>query len=126
MANDRIADESSLDSAQTVSEEKQQEIMEKYDGDAAVRAPSGIFGKLLAAVAIGMACFHIYSAVFGMMEAQRHRAMHLTFVLILAFLMYPAFKKKERPGIPRSATACLRRPAQRRLCTSSSITIRSF
>lgn len=95
MANDTMQNRVETESIEMVSEDKQQEIMEKYDNDASTRNPSGIPGMILKATAIAMACFHIYTAVFGMMEAQRHRAMHLSFVLALGFMMYPALKKKK-------------------------------
>lgn len=88
MANENVL-------AEAVSDEKQQEIMERFDNDATTRNPDKIPGVILKILAIAMACFHVYTAVFGMIETQRHRATHLAFVLALGFLMYPALKKRK-------------------------------
>ncbi|MDY0096468.1 MAG: TRAP transporter permease [Candidatus Vecturithrix sp.] len=39
-----------------------------------------------------MGLFHLYTAMFGVKEAYLQRMIHLTFVLPLAFLLYPAYK----------------------------------
>jgi TRAP transporter 4TM/12TM fusion protein len=38
-------------------------------------------------IAIGMSIFHIYTSFFGILEAWRHRSIHLIFVLLLHFLL---------------------------------------
>jgi TRAP transporter 4TM/12TM fusion protein len=40
-----------------------------------------------------MGLFHLYTAMFGVKEAYLQRMIHLTFVLPLAFLLYPIHKK---------------------------------
>jgi len=44
---------------------------------------------LIALVAIGMSVFHIYTAAFGTLEATKQREVHLLFVLVLVFLVFP-------------------------------------
>jgi len=45
-----------------------------------------------------MALFHLYAGVFGTLPAIKQRSLHLLFVLVLVFLIYPAKKgKRERP-----------------------------
>ena len=48
-----------------------------------------------------MGLFHLYTAVFGTYEAYLQRMIHLTWVLPLAFILYPATKKSpmERPTL---------------------------
>lgn len=47
-----------------------------------------------------MALFHLYAGVFGTLPAIQQRSLHLLFVLLLVFLIYPAKKgKRERPPI---------------------------
>lgn len=47
---------------------------------------------VLSIIAVSMSLFHIYTGVFGSMEAILQRSLHLTFALPLVFLMYPALK----------------------------------
>lgn len=42
------------------------------------------FHKISMIVAIAMSLFHLYTSVFGILEAWRHRSVHVIFVLILA------------------------------------------
>lgn len=43
-----------------------------------------------------MALFHLYTGAFGALHSMLQRAIHLLFVFILTFLLYPAVKGKER------------------------------
>ena len=61
-----------------------------------------------ATISIGLAIFHLYTAVFGTPEGRSFRSVHLTVMLTLAILMYPLFRKSMRdpvlvPGDPRNA-----------------------
>ena len=61
-----------------------------------------------ATISIGLAVFHLYTAVFGTPEGRSFRSVHLTVMLTLAILMYPLFRKNMRdpvmiPGDPRNA-----------------------
>jgi len=50
------------------------------------------------AIGVAMALFHLYAGVFGTLPAIKQRSLHLLFVLVLVFLIYPAKKgKRERP-----------------------------
>ena len=55
------------------------------------------------AIALSMSLYHLYVAFFGPPDAQKFRAIHLTFVLVLAFLMLPGrgYRDPEtgKPGI---------------------------
>jgi TRAP transporter 4TM/12TM fusion protein len=58
--------------------------------------------------AIALAIFHLYVAVFGTPETRSFRGMHLTVMLVLAFLLKPLFRKSWRdpllvPGSPTNA-----------------------
>lgn len=60
-----------------------------------------------ATISIGLAIFHLYTAVFGTPEGRSFRSVHLTVMLTLAILMYPLFRKSMRepvlvPGDPRN------------------------
>jgi TRAP transporter 4TM/12TM fusion protein len=47
-----------------------------------------------------MGCFHLYTAIFGSYEAYLQRAIHLSWVLPLGFLLYPATKSAPKDSIP--------------------------
>lgn len=81
---------------ETISEEVQEKILEKYDSESSTRKLTGVFGMIVKWFAIIMSCYHIYTAIFGMMESLRHRAMHLVFVLPLCFVLYPMNKKQKK------------------------------
>ncbi|MDL2263953.1 TRAP transporter permease [Synergistaceae bacterium OttesenSCG-928-I11] len=65
------------------------ELMRKYDTEARFRTPPGWQLILISALAVAMACFHFYTAGFGLLPAQKQGAVHLAFTLVLVFLLYP-------------------------------------
>jgi len=71
-------------------------IMAKYDKEYSYRRLTGPFHYLIAGLAIAFSLFQLYTAYFGVLPAQLQRSVHLAFVLLLAFLMYPATKSMSR------------------------------
>ncbi|MDR3355251.1 MAG: TRAP transporter permease [Synergistaceae bacterium] len=63
--------------------------MRKYDTEARFRTPPGWQLKLVVALCVAMSCFHFYTAGFGLLPAQKQGAVHLAFVLVIVFLLYP-------------------------------------
>jgi len=51
-----------------------------------------IFWKISVFVALAMAAFHFYTSFFGVLEAWRHRSIHVVFILLLAYLSYGKIK----------------------------------
>ncbi|HHY47615.1 MAG TPA: TRAP transporter permease [Firmicutes bacterium] len=49
-------------------------------------------------IAIAMSLFHLYTAAFGTRPALIQRSIHLGFVLVLGFLLYPASKVRKGKG----------------------------
>lgn len=47
-------------------------------------------------IAISMSIFQFYSAGFGMLPAMQHRAIHLSFALVLTFLLFPFSKLQSK------------------------------
>ena len=47
---------------------------------------------MLSLIAVSMSIFQFYSAGFKMLPAMQHRAIHLSFALVLTFLLYPRSK----------------------------------
>lgn len=58
------------------------------------------FLTLFAALAALLALFHLYTAQFGILTGVRQRAVHLTLVLVLTFMIKPANRKKQRTHLP--------------------------
>lgn len=52
-----------------------------------------------ATISIGLAIFHLYTAVWGTPEGRSFRSVHLTVMLTLAILMYPLFRKSMRDPV---------------------------
>lgn len=59
-----------------------------------MRKLDGIAAKGLWVYILAMGLFHLYTAVFGAFEAYLQRAIHLTWVLPMVYVMYPMFKSK--------------------------------
>ncbi|MGG3560885.1 TRAP transporter permease [Neobacillus rhizosphaerae] len=77
----------------TLSDKKQQELLEKYDPEAGTRKLKGILGWVVFAGLLAFSLFHLYTGIFGMLTAQLQRSIHLGFALALIFLLFPARKK---------------------------------
>lgn len=50
--------------------------------------------KLIAVIAVAMSAYHLYTGYFGAPEALLHRSIHLLFVLILIFFLFPLSTKE--------------------------------
>jgi len=77
-----------------------EELLEKYDSESNYRKYAGPLGLIVALIAIAMSLFHYYTAGFGILVAMQQRTVHLTFVMVLAFLLWPASKKLSRFKLP--------------------------
>jgi TRAP transporter 4TM/12TM fusion protein len=80
--------------SEVIGEEQQKELIEKFDTESATRELPGLIGKAVSLIAIAMAVFHLYTSAFGLLDTMKHRAIHLSFLLVLGYLMYPASRKK--------------------------------
>lgn len=63
-----------------------------------MRKLDGIVAKGLYLYVLAMGLFHIYTAVFGSFEAYLQRAIHLTWVLPMCYILYPFSQKKGEPA----------------------------
>lgn len=81
-------------SHEPISKEKIQEVMGKYDKESFYRKLGGKWGITIAVIATAFSLFQLYTAAFGMLPAQLQRSVHLGFVILLVFLLYPAHKGK--------------------------------
>ncbi|MDR1378299.1 MAG: TRAP transporter permease [Synergistaceae bacterium] len=77
-----------------------EEIKRQYDSESRFRAPRGWVGMLVNIFAVAMSLFHLYTSAFGLLLEMRQRAIHLFFVLVLVFLLYPMNSKSSKTRIP--------------------------
>lgn len=73
-----------------------EEILKKYDAESNTMEYKGLMAKFISALAISFSLFQLYTATFGVLDAQLQRAIHLGFGLSLAFLLYPTKKSWRR------------------------------
>lgn len=79
-----------------MSQEELDDFLAEIDKESAYRRLSGVQEKIVTYIAIAFTLFQLYTSIFGMLPAQLQRHIHLTFVLVLAYLMYPGSKKSDR------------------------------
>lgn len=65
-----------------------------------MRELKGWMKWLVSICLVGVALFHLYTAIFGVFQPRIQRGVHLMVLLPMAFLLYPATKKspKDRPS----------------------------
>lgn len=76
------------------------EILAKFDAESAYRRLKGKIGLIVTLITISMSLFHFYTAGFGILEAMRQRAIHVSFMFVIGFLLWPAAKKFSREKLP--------------------------
>lgn len=72
------------------------------------RSLSPLWSRIVSVIAVSMSFFHLYTAAFGILESFLQRSIHLAFVLVLAYILFPGSKDpKCRHRIPlRDLLAC--------------------
>lgn len=69
-------------------------LLKKYDKDESnKRNLTGKIAIFISIAAILMSAFHLYTAAFGTLLAVKQRALHLAFVMVMAFFIYPVSSK---------------------------------
>lgn len=83
-----------------MSDDELEHLGDKKKGRPKRRKLTGKLGIMISVIAICMSCFHLYAAIFTM-SPMLLRAFHLSFVLPLIFLLYPATRRspKNRPSV---------------------------
>jgi len=66
------------------------EIVKKYDKEATFRVFRGWLQMFIRILCILFSLFHLYTAAAGLYPPQIQRSIHLGFVLVLIYLLYPA------------------------------------
>lgn len=70
-----------------------QEMLEKYESDSRFRQFKGKMAVFITALAVIWGLFQLYVSSFGVMDAIILRSWHVIFLLIFAFLLFPARRK---------------------------------
>lgn len=73
-----------------------QEVLKKYDNESDTMEYTGIMARIVSAIAITFSVFQLYTAIFGILDAQLQRAVHLGFGMALSYLLYPTRKSWSR------------------------------
>ena len=88
-------------------QDKQLSTEELIAQDVGARLPLGIIGWLITALALAWSLFQLWIASplpfmvgFGVLNDTETRSIHLTFALLLAFLVFPAFRSSPRDRVP--------------------------
>jgi TRAP transporter 4TM/12TM fusion protein len=77
----------------------QQEIdrlIQQFDPESSFRRLAGFAAIFVTVLSVGLSAWHYYTAGFGLENEIAHRAIHLTVVLGLCFLVFP--RQKRMPG----------------------------
>ena len=93
-------------------QDKQLSTEELIAQDVGARLPLGLMGWLITALALAWSLFQLWIASplpfmlgFGVLNDTETRAIHLTFALLLAYLVFPAFRSSPRDRVPLSDMA---------------------
>ncbi|WP_368170165.1 TRAP transporter permease [Aeromonas sp. R4-3] len=88
-------------------QEKQLSTEELIAQDVGARLPLGLMGWLITGLALAWSLFQLWIASplpfmlgFGVLNDTETRAIHLTFALLLAYLVFPAFRRSPRDRVP--------------------------
>ncbi|GAB4070618.1 TRAP transporter permease [Ancylobacter sonchi] len=87
-------------------EAKVRELEEAYDPEIRFRPLAPGAGYLVGGLLVVLSLFHYYTAGFGLLQETMHRGIHLSFVLGLVFLVFPAARR----GYTQPARSGLLRP----------------
>ncbi|POG23660.1 C4-dicarboxylate ABC transporter [Aeromonas bestiarum] len=88
-------------------QDKQLSTEELIAQDVGARLPFGLMGGLITTLALAWSLFQLWIASplpfmlgFGVLNDTETRAIHLTFALLLAYLVFPAFRSSPRDRVP--------------------------
>ncbi|MFD1705667.1 TRAP transporter permease [Siminovitchia sediminis] len=81
---------------ETLSEEEQQKILEKYDPESATRKVKGPLGWIIFIGLLAFSVFQLYASITQAIPRQILLSVHLGFALSLIFLLFPARRKTRR------------------------------
>jgi TRAP transporter 4TM/12TM fusion protein len=82
---------------QASEEDRLRELEERFDPEVRFRPMARLAALLVGGALVVLSVFHTYTAGFGLLEETLHRGIHLSFVLALVFLVFPARAADARP-----------------------------
>jgi TRAP transporter 4TM/12TM fusion protein len=74
-------------------------IVKKYDIESATRKLPIRWNKVVTIIAVLFSSFQVYTAIFGTLAPQLQRSIHLSFALLLAYILYPFSRSKHEKGL---------------------------
>jgi TRAP transporter 4TM/12TM fusion protein len=72
-------------------------LIEQFDPESSFRRLAGLSARVVTVIAVALSAWHYYTAGFGLHNEIAHRAIHLTVVLGLCFLVFPRPKRLGGP-----------------------------
>ncbi|MBO0994540.1 TRAP transporter permease [Bacillus sp. SD088] len=84
------------DQHETLSQEEQQKILEKYDPESATRHLKGILGSIVFLALLAFSIFQLYASITQSLPRQILLSAHLGFALSLIYILFPARKKSKK------------------------------
>ncbi len=82
-----------------LSEKEREELIQRLDKESSYRKLSGVWKKITTVILLCFTLFQMYTAMIPTIPAQQLRMTHLGFVIVLAFLLFPATMKGSREKI---------------------------
>ncbi len=83
--------------SKSASDDAVNQLIEQYDPESNFRRLAGLAAMFVTIVSVSLSGWHVYTAGFGLHNEIMHRAIHLTIVLGLCFLVFP--RQKALPGV---------------------------
>ena len=80
----------------TAGQDEVDRLIEQFDPEASFRRLVGVSAGIVTVIAVGLSSWHYYTAGFGLHNEIAHRAIHLSIVLGLCFLVFP--RQARLPG----------------------------
>lgn len=80
----------------TSSQEEVDRLIEQFDPESNFRQLMGVPALIVTLLAVGLSAWHYYTAGFGLANEIAHRAIHLSVVMGLCFLVFP--RQQRLPG----------------------------
>ncbi|HSE14729.1 MAG TPA: TRAP transporter permease, partial [Candidatus Deferrimicrobium sp.] len=92
-----------LDAAAEVEHIEVGKEIAKYDPEFRFRDLGGSWKWIVFAIAAGMSLFQLYTAGFGLLNPHVQRSVHLAFILVLTFLLFPFRRGGRKEGAASAA-----------------------
>ncbi len=80
----------------SASQQEIDRLIEQFDPESTFRRLAGFAALVVTVLSVGLSAWHYYTAGFGLENEIAHRAIHLSVVLGLCFLVFP--RQKRLPG----------------------------